>query len=88
MKHVVTGSAAEQSNAADLKVKRFQVCSPAFWYDGKVLFPSAAPWLDTFFPELASFPEGKHKDQVDSMTQLVASMRTLIAYARQDRRNR
>ncbi len=87
LKHVVTGSAAEQSNAADLKVKRFRAALPHL-YDGKVLFPSAAPWLDTFFPELASFPEGKHKDQVDSMTQLVASMRTLIAYARQDRRNR
>jgi predicted phage terminase large subunit-like protein len=87
LRHVVTGSAMEQSNAADLKVKRFRAALLRL-YDGDVLFPSSASWLATFFHELASFPEGKHKDQVDSMTQLVSGMRTLIAYARQDRRNR
>ena len=87
LRHVVTGAASEQSNAADLKVKRFRKALLRL-YDGDVLFPSSAGWLGTFFHELASFPEGKNKDQVDSMTQLVSGMRILITYARQDRRNR
>lgn len=31
--------------------------------------PRIAPWVDAFIDECASFPTGKHDDQVDSMTQ-------------------
>lgn len=33
---------------------------------GFALFPKLAPWLDTYFHELVSFPNSKHDDQVDS----------------------
>lgn len=41
---------------------------------GKVLFPSTAPWLAEFVDELRAFPEGKHDDQVDSLSQYLKSM--------------
>ena len=40
------------------------VCS--FVNRGQVLFPAQAPWLGAFLEELASFPLGRTKDQVDS----------------------
>ncbi len=36
---------------------------------GNVYLPESAPWLDEWVGEFASFPRGKHDDQVDSMTQ-------------------
>lgn len=41
---------------------------------GKVLLPSAAPWLDEYVRELTSFPGAKHDDQVDSTTQALDYM--------------
>jgi predicted phage terminase large subunit-like protein len=38
---------------------------------GHILLPSKAPWLDTFLSELRAFPEGRHDDQVDSMSQFI-----------------
>lgn len=35
---------------------------------GKVWFPAAAPWLDEWESELASFPRGSHDDQVDTLS--------------------
>jgi predicted phage terminase large subunit-like protein len=34
--------------------------------------PSIAPWVDGFVEEAASFPNGKHDDQVDQMSQYLA----------------
>jgi predicted phage terminase large subunit-like protein len=36
---------------------------------GNVYFPSDANWLQSFIEEIAVFPNGKHDDMVDSMTQ-------------------
>jgi predicted phage terminase large subunit-like protein len=39
---------------------------------GRVLFPKEAPWLRVFLEELLSFPESRHTDQVDSVSQALA----------------
>ncbi len=36
---------------------------------GQVLFPSRAPWLADLETELFAFPNGRHDDQVDSISQ-------------------
>ncbi len=37
--------------------------------DGPVLIPEAAPWLDAFLREVLAFPNSRHNDQVDSLSQ-------------------
>lgn len=39
--------------------------------DGRVLFPSAAPWLDALKRELLGFPQVRYDDQVDSVSQFL-----------------
>jgi predicted phage terminase large subunit-like protein len=36
-----------------------------------VYLPVEAPWLDDFLAEVAAFPNGRHDDQVDSMSQAI-----------------
>ena len=36
---------------------------------GSVLIPEQAPWLQDFQDEILQFPDGRHDDQVDSMSQ-------------------
>ena len=43
---------------------------------GHVLLPQAAPWLVDFEIEVQSFPVVKHDDQVDSLVQFLAWLRT------------
>lgn len=43
---------------------------------GEIWVPREAPWLQTFEDELASFPHGKHDDQVDSVVQFLAAFDT------------
>lgn len=43
---------------------------------GEIWVPQQAPWLQAFEDELASFPHGKHDDQVDSVVQFLASVDT------------
>ncbi len=38
---------------------------------GHVVLPRNAPWLDTFLHELLAFPNGRHDDQVDSVSQFL-----------------
>lgn len=38
---------------------------------GDVVLPHEAPWLDDFVAEILAFPNGRHDDQVDSMTQFL-----------------
>lgn len=51
----------------DGKEERLATGSPAV-YDGKVLIPREALWLQAFFSELRKFPQGKHDDQVDALS--------------------
>ncbi len=41
---------------------------------GHVYLPKEAPWLSTFENEIAAFPNGKHDDQVDSLTQFLRAL--------------
>ena len=41
---------------------------------GMVFLPNNAPWLETFEKELIAFPNGKHDDQVDSLSQFLRSL--------------
>lgn len=38
---------------------------------GHILLPSEAPWLETLCSELRAFPDGRHDDQVDSISQFI-----------------
>lgn len=38
----------------------------------RVFFPKEAPWLRIFLEEILSFPESRHSDQVDSLSQALA----------------
>ena len=38
---------------------------------GHVYLPRNADWLDTFMLELLAFPNGRHDDQVDSVSQFL-----------------
>ena len=38
---------------------------------GHVHLPNGAPWLGEFLTELLSFPNGRHDDQVDSVSQFL-----------------
>lgn len=55
---------------------------------GEIWVPREALWLQTFEDELASFPHGRHDDQVDSAVQFLAAMDTghLLRMADQARR--
>jgi predicted phage terminase large subunit-like protein len=51
---------------------------------GNVFIPEQAPWLDDFRNEILQFPDGRHDDQVDSMSQyLVRSAVSNIDYPSQ-----
>ena len=39
--------------------------------NGFVCLPDTAPWLNAYLHELASFPNGRHDDQVDSTAQML-----------------
>jgi len=39
---------------------------------GLVLLPPEAPWLDHFLAEVRGFPSGRHDDQIDAMSQMLA----------------
>ncbi len=38
---------------------------------GQLYVPASAHWLDAFGNEIAAFPQGRHNDQVDALTQLL-----------------
>ena len=53
------------------KVVRLMAVS-ALIESGRVFLPNSAHWLIDFEAEIASFPNGKHDDQVDAMTQALS----------------
>lgn len=50
------------------KVARANAVSP-YIESGNVYLPQNAPWVSDFVEQCASFPNGKHDDDVDAMTQ-------------------
>ena len=53
------------------KCTRMSVQSAKF-ASGQVFFPNEAPWLLDLENELFAFPNGRHDDQVDSISQALA----------------
>ena len=53
------------------KITRCSAISAQF-EAGSVFFPKSAPWLDNLKAELLGFPNVKHDDQVDSVTQALS----------------
>jgi predicted phage terminase large subunit-like protein len=49
------------------KILRFR-SQAAIVERGDVSLPRHAPWLDEFLKELMQFPNGRHNDQVDSVS--------------------
>ena len=56
--------------------------------DGLVFIPKEAPWLESFLFEVAAFPNIADKDQVDSMSQLLAYRQRALYMARSELRRR
>ena len=44
---------------------------------GSLIVPQAAPYLDEFIHEYRAFPSGKHDDQVDALSQMLANLSLL-----------
>ena len=59
------------------KIARAQAVSP-YVEAGNVYLPhpAIAPWVDGFIEECAIFPNGRHDDQVDQMTQALRRIQT------------
>jgi terminase large subunit-like protein len=53
---------------------RMHACSSTI-ENGFVYLPSEAEWLGTFIHEIKTFPNGKHDDQVDSVSQALSWVR-------------
>ena len=56
------------------KVTRMSIESGKF-ESGQVFFPNRAPWLPDLEAELFAFPNARHDDQVDSISQALAHAR-------------
>ena len=52
------------------KITRMSIQSAKF-EAGQVYLPEWAPWLAAFEAELFAFPNGKHDDQVDTVSQVL-----------------
>ena len=55
------------------KITRAVAASPRI-EAGEVLLPTDEPWLDAFLREVMAFPNGRHDDQVDALSQLLIWM--------------
>jgi len=77
--------AGKEGNSNDSKIDRFGK-GLLYMYDGVVKFPASAPFLDDVLYALATFPELKEFDLIDSITQLVAFMPRALMLARQKHR--
>lgn len=60
-------------NPKDSKVARAHAVSSLF-EAGNVYFLEGAPWLNDLIEECVVFPNGKHDDQVDAMTQALVDL--------------
>jgi len=68
LRHQIPGLVAVNPQGG--KVARAQACSAEI-ESGNVYLPhpAIAPWVEAFITECSSFPNGRHDDQVDQMTQ-------------------
>ncbi|MBN9310337.1 phage terminase large subunit, partial [Devosia sp.] len=61
-------------NPKGSKEDRLAACS-AIIEEGRVYLPESADWLSAFLTEIAGFPNTRHDDQVDSISQFLNHMR-------------
>ena len=63
------------------KEVRASAISPQ-WEAGNIYLPhpSIAPWINDFIEELLQFPQGKHDDQVDAMTQVLTRWQAVFGF--------
>jgi len=60
------------------KIARAHAVSPQIEAGNVYLpHPAIAPWVEAFLEEAAAFPNGRHDDQVDAMTQALNRMRAM-----------
>ena len=75
LRHRVEGLIAVNPEGG--KVARAQATSPLLEAGNVFLpHPDLAPWVDGFIEECAVFPNGRHDDQVDQMTQVLRRIRS------------
>ena len=65
-------------NPSKDKLTRFIAVTP-FFEAGKIYIPEHTSWLAEFETELSNFPDTKHDDQVDSMTQFLNWHRSRVS---------
>jgi hypothetical protein len=82
-RHLYAASKDGASNES--KIDRF-ARALIYMYDGVVKYPVSATFLDNVLNALATFPELKEFDLIDSITQLVAFLPTTLKFARQKHR--
>jgi predicted phage terminase large subunit-like protein len=63
------------------KAHRFEAAT-LLMEKGRVWMPTSAPWLETLIKELQAFPQGKHDDQVDSLSQILFYWRRAVQLTR------
>ena len=79
LRHEVSGIVAV--HPAGGKIARAQAVSPQIESCNVYLpHPALVPWVDAFIEECAVFPNGKHDDQVDQMSQALNRLNTGLAY--------
>lgn len=54
------------------KIARFEASASRI-EAGTVVLPRVVPWLGTFITEVTKFPNGRHDDQADALTQMLAN---------------
>jgi predicted phage terminase large subunit-like protein len=67
LKHKFSFAIKRIKPEADKQVRLY--VQSAKFEQGRVWFPKEAPWLQIFLEELLSFPDSRHSDQVDSISQ-------------------
>src|SRR5262245_59788271 len=78
-------AAGEDGSSNESKIDRF-VKALINMYDGIVKYPVSATFLNDVLYAIATFPELKEFDLIDSITQLVAYPQNALKFARQKRR--
>ena len=78
-------AASKDGTSNDSKIDRFGRAL-LYMYDGVVKYPVSGAFLDELLYALATFPELKEFDLIDSITQLVAYPENALRFARQKHR--
>jgi predicted phage terminase large subunit-like protein len=63
------------------KAHRFEAAT-LLMAKGRVWIPTNAPWVEPLIKELLAFPQGKHDDQVDSISQMLFRWREVVRLTR------